>query len=62
MTGKKCTRYKKDLMKKVSGIANVANIPEIQSHSDLIQKILHTDYLETAGVNEFERINANAVV
>ena len=56
LTGKKCTRYKKDLMKKVSGIANVANIPEIQSHSDLIQKILHTDYLETAGINEFENI------
>lgn len=44
------------LMKKVSAVSNVANIPEIQAHTDLIDKILHTDYVETAGINEFEHI------
>ena len=52
-------RYMKgyrDLTNKVKGISNVANIPEIQVHSDLINKILHTDYLEDSGINEFEEI------
>lgn len=56
LIGKKYTRARKDLMKKVSGIASVANIPEIQAHTELIQQILHTDYVETAGINEFENI------
>ncbi len=43
-------------MKKVSGVASVANIPEIMAQSELIDKILHTDYVETAGINEFEHI------
>ena len=34
----------------------MANIPEIQAQSDLIEKILHTDYVENAGINEFEEI------
>lgn len=46
-------------MKKVSGIAGVANIPEIIAQSELIDKILHTDYLDNAGINEFEHIREN---
>ena len=34
----------------------MANIPEIQSHSEMIDKVLHTDYVDTAGINEFEQI------
>ena len=56
LVGKKYFKARKDLLKKVSGIASVANIPEIQAKSELIDKILHTDYLENAGVNEFELI------
>ena len=29
------------------------------AQSDLLNKILHTDYLETAGINEFEHIREN---
>ena len=54
--GKTYSRERNDLFKKVSNIANVANIPEIIGQSDLIKKILHTDYLDTAGINEFENI------
>lgn len=43
-------------MKKVEGIAGVANIPAIMAKSDLLHQILHTDYLERAGINEFEHI------
>ena len=56
MIGKKYTRARSDLMKRVAGIANVANVPEIQAQSDLIGQILHTDYIANAGINEFEEI------
>ncbi|MCQ2540084.1 MAG: DEAD/DEAH box helicase family protein, partial [Acetatifactor sp.] len=56
LVGKRYTRARSDLYKKVEGIASVANIPEIQMQSELIQKILHTDYLDNAGINEFEEI------
>jgi len=56
LVGKRYTKARSDLYKKVDGIASVANIPEIQMQSELIQKILHTDYLDNAGINEFEEI------
>ena len=59
LMGKKYAKARTDLFKKVSGIASVANIPEIMVQSELINKILHTDYLETAGINEFEDIREN---
>ena len=46
LVGKKYTSARKDLLKKVSGIAGVANIPEIQAQTELIDQILHTDYVE----------------
>ena len=59
LAGKKYSRARTDLLKKVNGIASVANIPEIMVQSELINKILHTDYLESAGINEFEHIREN---
>lgn len=59
LVGKKYTSARKDLLKKVSGIAGVANIPEIQAQTELIDQILHTDYVENAGIDEFENIREN---
>ena len=59
LVGKKYTKARSDLFKKVSGIAGVANIPEIMAQAELIRKILHTDYLDNAGINEFEIIREN---
>ena len=56
LAGKGYGRHRSDLFKKVSGIASVANIPEISAKSELINKILHTDYLDDCGINEFEHI------
>lgn len=56
LAGKKYGKARSDLFKKVSDIASVANIPEIQVQADLIKKILHTDYLDNAGIDEFEHI------
>ena len=56
LAGKKYGKARNDLYKKVSGVAGVANIPEIMAQSELIDKLLHTNYLEYAGMNEFEHI------
>lgn len=37
----------------------MANIPEIQAQTELIDQILHTDYVENAGIDEFENIREN---
>ena len=59
LAGKKYTRARHDLLEKVSAVASVANIPEIMMQADLINKILHTDYLDNAGIPDFEHIRKN---
>ena len=59
LAGRKYARAYSDLTRKVNGIAGVANIPEIMVQSELIEKILHTDYLQTAGIDDFEHIREN---
>ena len=59
LAGKKYGKARSDLVKKVSAVAAVANIPEIMVQAELIDKILHTDYVETAGICEFEHIREN---
>lgn len=56
LVGKKYGRARSDLFKRVRGIASVANIPEIKVQAELIDKILHTDYIDNCGINEFEEI------
>ncbi len=56
LIGKKYSRARSDLFKKVSAVASIANVPEIMVQSELINKILHTDYIDNAGINEFEHI------
>lgn len=56
LAGKKYSRARHDLIKKVAAVASVANIPEIMAEAELIDKILHTDYVDNAGINEFEHI------
>ncbi len=59
LADKKYTRARRDLYKRVKKIAGVANIPEIMAQAELINKILHTDYLDNAGVNVFENVREN---
>lgn len=59
LVGKKYARAHHDLIQKVTAISKVANIPEIMMQAELIDKILHTDYVENAGINEFEHIREN---
>ena len=59
LIGKKYTRARHDLVKKVAAVASVANIPEIMMQAELIDKILHTDYVDNADINDFEHIREN---
>lgn len=56
---KKYSRAKKDLIKKVKAVSEVANIKEIQIQSELLHKILYTDYIETCDIIDFELIRKN---
>ena len=56
LIGKKYGKARGDLLKKVGAISTVANIPEIMVQAELINQILHTYYLDRAGINEFEHI------
>ncbi|SCY63085.1 DEAD/DEAH box helicase family protein [Butyrivibrio sp. INlla14] len=49
-------RRKSDLIRKAEGLAEVATIPEVAAQSELINKILHTSYIDDAGIDEFENI------
>ena len=59
LAGKKYSKARHDLVARVQAVAGVANIPEIMAQQELILKILKTDYLENAGINEFEQIREN---
>lgn len=59
LAGKKYSRGKHDLIKRARGLTKVANIPEITKQAPLIEQILHTDYLDRADVNDFEKIRKN---
>lgn len=56
LVGKNYGKARSDLYKRVRGIASVANIPEIKVQAELIDKILHTNYIDNCGINEFEEI------
>lgn len=56
LVDKKYTKARGDLFNKVEAISNVANIPEIKVKTELINQILHTDYIDNAGIEDFEHI------
>ncbi len=55
--GKPFGRHRADLRRRVEAVAGlVGNIPEVRAQAELIEKLLHTDYLDDAGLPEFEHI------
>ncbi len=56
LLGKKYGKARSDLMKRVSGIASLGNIPKVKVQSELINKILHTDYIDDCGIIDLEQI------
>lgn len=53
---KKYVRGWNDLRKRIKALSNMNNIPEVKEQESFIYRILHTDYIERAGVSEFEEI------
>ena len=56
LAGKPYNRGRSELLKKAKAVASVSNIPEIDQKRALLEKIIQTDYIKTADVNEFEHI------
>lgn len=59
LAGKPYSKARSDLTKKINAVASVANIPEIMAQADFLNKLIHTDYIANAGINEFECIRKN---
>lgn len=59
LAGKSYSKARSDLTKKINAVASVANIPEIMAQADFLNKLIHTDYIANAGINEFECIRKN---
>lgn len=56
LAGLPYNRAHHDLLKKAEALSKIANVPEIVAQSALLEKILHTDYVENTGVDELEKI------
>lgn len=59
LAGKPYSKARSDLTKKINAVASVANIPGIMAQADFLNKLIHTDYIVNAGINEFECIRKN---
>jgi type I restriction enzyme R subunit len=51
-------KKKTDLMKKVSALTRYGTIPEVSKQKDFIETLLHTDFIDNSGINEFEIIRS----
>lgn len=56
LAGLPYNRAHHDLLQKADALSKIANVPEIAAQSPLLEKILHTDYVENTGVDELEKI------
>lgn len=56
LSKKKNGRAIGDLLKKVHAISRIPNIPEIQAKSDLLKKVMNTDYVERGNLDDLEFI------
>ena len=56
LAGKSYKKAKKDLMKKTEELTRYATIPAVAVQHELIEQILHNDFLERAGVMDYEDI------
>lgn len=56
LAGLPYNRAHHDLLQKADALSKIANVPEIAAQSALLEKILHTNYVENTGVDELEKI------
>ena len=58
ITGNRFAKAKKDLVKKASALTRYGTIPAVNAQKDFIETLLHTDYVDKGGINEFETIRS----
>ena len=56
LAGKRYGQGRSDLTRKVTALSDVTSVPEITAQEKLIDSILHTNYVETAGIAELEHV------
>ncbi len=50
------SKGKSDLLKKVTNVSKISNVPEIKVQHSFIDKILNTDYIDKAGVIDYDEV------
>ncbi|MCL1791590.1 MAG: DEAD/DEAH box helicase family protein [Peptococcaceae bacterium] len=53
---KSCTRAKNDVKRKGAELFKLGTIQEVVAQRDLLERILHSDFLEGAGIGDYEEI------
>ncbi|MGB4438381.1 MAG: DEAD/DEAH box helicase family protein, partial [Sedimentibacter sp.] len=56
LVGKKYKKARTDLNRKISALTHFTTIPEISAQKEFIEKLIHTDFIDKSGINEFETI------
>ena len=56
ITGKPYKKAKNDLIKKTMALSRYAAIPAVAEQREIIEQILHNNYLERAGIKDYEDI------
>ncbi|MBD5155671.1 MAG: DEAD/DEAH box helicase family protein [Oscillibacter sp.] len=56
LAGQTYTKARKELVRKARAVAEISNIPAIEAKREFLRQLIQTDYIETAGIREFERI------
>lgn len=59
LVGKSCERATRDLQNKAEQLSRLGTIPEIASQKHLLEQIVRGDYLDRAGVIEYESVRSN---
>lgn len=59
MTEKSCKRAKNDVVRKASALEKYGTIPAVAEQQELIEQIIHNDFLERAGISDYEEIRKN---
>ncbi len=54
--GKSYRKARKDLSRKVQALTYYGTIPSVSAQKEFIETLLHTEYIEKAGISEFESI------
>lgn len=56
LSEKNCKRAKKDVIGKANELSKYGTIPAIVQQKDLLEQIVHNDYLERAGIMDYEEV------